>query len=115
MRQRFLVIVILFILSCMSAVEKRKKEIAENLDPLIGKTVEEIVLTIGPPTEIKQTGEIEIYQYYTHYGTKTISKYIPAKKYTKAKTKTAEWESYDLINVYFYDGKMIKWNCEVRR
>ncbi|MCK4822208.1 hypothetical protein KA005_40975 [bacterium] len=116
MRYITILIIVVFIINCTSAVERRKNEIEDMLTPLMNKSREEVVLTLGPPTEIKQTGELEIYQYYQYYGTKSKTKYLPPiGQYGVPISKTKTWERYDLINIYFRDGKMMKWDCTVER
>lgn len=93
--------------------QQRVREIEEELNPLMGKTKEEVVLALGVPTDISYIENLEIFQYYKSYGMRGAAIVSPGTSVGTVGTKT--WEQYDCINVYFRDNIMIKWDCMVNR
>ena len=105
---------ILIIFGCAQYyVQQRIDEIENMMTPLLGKPKKDIILTIGQPTQIREIEGLEIYKYYISYGTKSGMVVIPGTYVASGSVKT--WERYDLINVYFEGGKMVKWDCRVQR
>ena len=104
---------VLLLLGCASiAIQDRLKQIEKTMNPLVGRTKKDAVLTLGAPTDIKKIEDIEVYIWYFSYGTRATAvgnPYYPSA-YGKA------WEQYDLIRAYFDEkDKMIKWDSYVQR
>ena len=106
---------LLFVLSgCASMqVASRKAELDAQMNPLLGKTKDDIILALGAPGEIVTVGGFEIYKYFKSYGTRTQAAVAPNKYLITGNART--WESYDTINTYFKYGVMVKWDGYIQR
>ena len=94
-------------------VQQRKGELESMLNPLLGKSKEEVVLAIGVPTHTRWIGDLEVYQYYQSYGARGNVWVAPNEYLSTA--SASSWEAYDKINVYFKDGIMVKWDGYIQR
>jgi hypothetical protein len=102
------------LLSCAHVqVQQRQNEIKALIDPLLGKSRADVVLALGVPTSTKVIGGLEVYQYYRSYGTRSNALIAPDPYLTTAAARS--WEAYDIINTYFKDGIMVKWDGYVQR
>jgi outer membrane protein assembly factor BamE (lipoprotein component of BamABCDE complex) len=95
-------------------VKQRQNQLNAKLNPLMGRTKEDVVLAIGAPNSIDVIGTIEVYRYYQSYGTRgNASAYSYNKNTTTASGQS--WEAYDKFNIYFKNGIAIKWDGYVQR
>jgi len=94
-------------------VQQRKNELERLLNPLIGKSKEEVVMAIGIPTNTRYLGDLEVYQYFQSYGTRGNVWISPSEYVTTGGART--WESYDKINIYIKEGLMVKWDGYIQR
>lgn len=94
-------------------VQQRKNEVKLMLDPLLGKSKEEVVLAIGVPTHTQWISNLEVYQYYQSYGTRGNVWITPNQYISTANTRT--WTAYDKINIYFKDEIMVKYDGYFQR
>lgn len=94
-------------------IAQRKGELESMLDPLLGKSKEDVVLAFGVPTRTQWVGELEVYQYYQSYGARGNVWITPNEYLSTAGAKT--WEAYDKINIYFKNGIMVKWDGYIQR
>ncbi|MCX6557709.1 MAG: hypothetical protein NTW95_09825 [Candidatus Aminicenantes bacterium] len=83
------------------------------LDPLLGKSQEDVVLAIGVPTHTETIGNLEVYQYIQSYGARGNAWVSPNKYFSTGGARV--WEAYDKINIYFKNGSMVKWDGYVQR
>lgn len=91
------------------AVDERMVELKQKIDPLVGKTEEDIVLTLGAPATIEQAAGIKIYKYYQSFGRRGIA------TYGGNLSNGSSWEMYDKYDIFFKDGKMMKWTSYIQR
>lgn len=110
-----LFIFIYLLMNCCTywAVSSRQKEIENMVNPLLGKTSEEVIIILGVPTNIKEIGELTIYEYYRSYGTRSNIWVSPTEYTVYGGNK--KWEAYDIINLYFKEDIMVKWDAYVQR
>ncbi len=111
-------IILLFVVTTLVGcariqVQQRKSELKSMLNPLLGKSKEDVVLAIGVPTHTQWIGDLEVYQYYQSYGTRGNMWVAPNKYFSTANAGT--WKAYDKINIYFKNGIMVKWDAYVQR
>ena len=90
-----------------------RKKIAERIDPLMGETKKEVVLAIGAPETCEFIDEIEVCRWRRSYGQRGGA--YAAGRPGAAAASGSSWESYDEINIYFIDGKAVKWDGYVQR
>lgn len=110
-----LIIAIIFLTGCATMqVNKAKKQLDAKLNPLLGRTKEDVVLAVGAPNSIDTIGEIEVYHYYQSYGTRANAAAYSPNKYSAA-ARGQSWEAYDKFNIYFKNGIAIKWDGYVQR
>ena len=83
------------------------------MDPLLGKSKEEVVLALGAPREVVTVGGLEVFKYHQSYGTRSQATVAPNPYLTSGSGRS--WEAYDTINTYFKDGIMVKWDGYVQR
>jgi len=83
------------------------------MNPLLGKTKDDVILALGAPVEVSTIGGFEIYKYYRSYGARAKAAVAPNKYLITGHAQT--WEAYDTINTYFKDGVMVKWDGYVQR
>lgn len=112
--KRALLVSALLIFGCAQMqVSQRQKELDALMNPLLGKTKEDIVMALGAPREVQLAGGLEIYKYVWSYGTRSKAAAAPNPYLVTANART--WETYDAINAYFKDGVMVKWDGYVQR
>ena len=116
MKKTYFIIVLLFLIFVGCAhmqIQQRKRELEAALNPLLGKSKEMVVLSIGLPVHIDTIGQLEAYQYYRRYGTRSNVWISPNEYFIYGGAQS--WEAYDKVNVYFKDGIMIKWDAYIQR
>jgi hypothetical protein len=86
----------------------------ENLNALLGKSKEYVVLQIGSPTKTEYIAGMEVWTYYKSYGTSSNA-YANYNDYGGAYGVGNQWEQYDLARLYFKDNVLIKWDGYVQR
>lgn len=91
---------------------KAKGEMQTTLDSLMGKTKEEVVLTLGPPTEASRVGELEILSFKKSYGMRAG---IVAGGGYMTSAMMNQREAFDIYRVYFKNGKAIKSDGRIDR
>lgn len=94
-------------------VSQRQKELNAIMEPLLGKSKEEVVLTLGAPREVATIAGMEVYKYHQSYGGRTQAAVAPNPYLVTGGARS--WEAYDTINAYFKDGVMVKWDGYVQR
>jgi hypothetical protein len=94
-------------------VSQRHKELNAMMDPLLGKSKEEVVLALGAPREVATIAGLEVYKYYQSYGSRTQAAVAPNPYLGSGSARS--WEAYDTVNAYFKDGVMVKWDGYVQR
>jgi hypothetical protein len=94
-------------------VSQRKHELYALMDPLLGKTTEDVVLALGAPQSVATVGGLEVYKYYQSYGSRTQAAVAPNPYLVTGNARS--WETYDAINAYFKNGVMVKWDSYVQR
>ncbi len=94
-------------------VSQRQHELDARMSPLMGKTTEDVVLTLGAPQSVATVGGLEVYKYYQSYGSRTQAAVAPNPYLVTGNARS--WEAYDTINVYFKNGVMVKWDGYVQR
>lgn len=106
---------LLFVVSGCASIQvaNRKAELNAQMDPLLGKTKDDVILALGAPAEVSTIGGFEIYKYYQSYGTRTRAAVAPNKYLVTGNARS--WESYDTISTYFKDGVMVKWDGYIQR
>ena len=103
-----------FLIGCAHMmVQQRKSELERLMNPLLGKSKEDVVLAIGVPTKTQYIGNLEVYQYYQSYGSRGNVWISPNEYLSTGGART--WEAYDKINIYFKDDVMVKWDGYVQR
>ena len=110
--------ILLFVITILTGcahmqVQQRKSELESMLNPLLGKSKEDVVLAIGVPTNTQRIGDLEVYQYYQSYGTRGNVWVSPNEYIATAGART--WEAYDKVNIYLKDGIMVKWDGYIQR
>ena len=120
MRIRFAwtVLTLVFLTGCASMmqgmqVSHAKNDMQKRLDPLVGHSANDVVMTLGAPTGTDRLGDFEVWHYYRSYGTRTAASVTPNPYYTNG--RAAVWEAYDKFDLYFRDGVMVKWDGYVQR
>lgn len=110
-----LIVAIIILTGCATMrVNSAKKQLDAKLNPLLGRTKEDVILAVGAPLSVDRIGEIEVYHYYQSYGTRAnAAAYSPNKYSTTASGQS--WEAYDKFNIYFKNGIAIKWDGYVQR
>ena len=108
---------LLFIFSgCASIqVSNRQAELKAQMDPLLGKTKDDLIFVLGAPGETMAVGGFEVYKYYWSYGSRTRVTVSQNKYYHQGRANARTWETYDTINAYFKDGIMVRWDGYVQR
>ena len=94
-------------------VAQRTKQLNAQMNPLLGKTTEDVILTLGAPREVVTIGGFEVYKYYQSYGNKAQTFVAPNNYGVGGSARS--WETYDTINAYFKNGIMVKWDGYVQR
>jgi len=95
------------------AVQRRLTEIEARVNPLVGSTKEQVILELGVPTRMETVGAIEVFRYYRSYGSRSKVFLAPGDYLATGGGRT--WEAYDIVNIYFKNGIMVKWDCFVQR
>ncbi len=83
------------------------------MNPLLGKSKEDVILALGAPGEVSNIGAFEIYKYYQSFGTRTQAAVAPNPYLITGNARS--WEAYDTVNVYFKDAIMVKWDGYIQR
>lgn len=109
----FLLILLIFLGCAASREKKRIAELEAQINPLIGKTQEQVVEIFGVPDNIKLIGELEVYYYYIDQG-KTPDLYTPTG-YKDYAIITEGEKRYDKIWLFFRDGILESYKMEVNR
>ncbi len=106
-----LLIPILFTLAGCAAIQvKRAQERIEAVcNSLMGKSEQEVIVSLGTPSKIEYIGGLTVYHYYESYGTRSN---IYAN-YTFGNIQT--WEAFDKFDLVFQNGRAISWKSNVRR
>ncbi len=114
-----------FLAGCAAKQERAAtKKITAACERLIGHTEEDVVLQLGVPEKIQTIGDLKIYQYHKSYGERTeASGYMSGPTYYGhgfwgsgyGSGYEKSWEAYDKIEIFFKHGRVIKWNCSVKR
>jgi uncharacterized membrane protein len=94
-------------------VNKAREQLNAKMNPLIGRSKEDIVLTIGAPNSIEMVGNIEVYRYFQSYGNRGNASAYSSGNYTTAGGQS--WEAYDKYTIYFKNGIAVKWDGYVQR
>lgn len=94
-------------------VSERQKVMNATMDPLLGKSKEEVVLALGAPREVARVAGLEIFKYYQSYGSRTQAAIAPNPYLVSGSARS--WDAYDTVNAYFKDGVMVKWDGYVQR
>ncbi len=113
-----LVSILTLITGCMQAVvNQRKAEISAKVNPLMGKSKDDVIMALGTPQKIERVGSFEVFIYYQSYG-RRASAGVASNQYGRTTTSTGyaqSWEAYDLVKIYFKDGIAVKWDGYVQR
>jgi hypothetical protein len=108
------VLLVVIVSGCTSMqVSQRQNELKAKMDPLLGKSKEEVVLALGVPQEVVTVGGLEVLKYYQSYGMRTQAAVAPNPYLVSGSARS--WEAYDTINAYFQNGVMVKWDGYVQR
>ena len=94
-------------------ISQRQNELNAKMEPLHGKSKEEVVLALGVPREVVTVGGLEVLKYYQSYGTRTQAAVAPNPYLVSGSARS--WEAYDTINAYFQNGVMVKWDGYIQR
>jgi len=99
----FIFLLLVNIINCASIEKNQRREtISNKINPLIGKTIQEIFKILGEPEEIiKQDENKMIYIYINEYEVKDEN------------IKKEKPYIYDWIKIYFENNKMTKWESNV--
>lgn len=108
-----LILIFLFTGCADMQVQEGKKRMEDRLNPLLGKTKEDVILSLGPPSKIEVIEGIEIYRYFQSFGTRSQAMVAPNPYLTSGSAKS--WEAYNSTNVYFKENVMIKWDGYIQR
>lgn len=103
-------------------VSAKKAQLKRVLDPLLGKSQKEVVLTIGEPTGESEVVGLKVWEYYHSYGRRGMAStagngyaYGYGVVSANANTVSDQWESFDYVRLYFEKGVLIKWDANIQR
>lgn len=94
-------------------VAQRQDELNAMMNPLLGKSKDDVVLVLGVPREQVTIGGLEVLKYYQSFGTRTQAAVAPNPYLVTGTARS--WDTYDTINAYFQNGVMVKWDGYVQR
>jgi hypothetical protein len=107
-------------------VSDARADLQARLDPLLGRSKEEVILAVGAPRRTSELASMEVWEYYQSYGTRsngyanTNLNADPNAPYYSANANTygstQSWEAYDRYTLYFdSSGVLQKWDGYVQR
>ena len=96
--------------ACVSVIQK---QLRVTMDPLVGKSKEDVILAIGAPARCENQGELEICHWKRSYGQRGMVAVAPNPYLVTG--SGSSYEAYDEINGYFKGEIMIKWDGYVQR
>lgn len=114
-----LVLLMLFtLIGCAAAIKKeqinkRLQEIKAVMDPLMGKSKEDVLLALGPPQRQETIGKVDVWLYHKSFGQRQKANLGGNQYYVAGNAQT--WEAYDDIKVFFKGDIAVKWDSYVQR
>jgi hypothetical protein len=119
-------------------VSQATADLEAALNPLLGRTMRDVIMAIGAPIDTRSIGGFEVWDYYRSYGMRSqqssfVNTYGTANMIafphpggynamTNYQGNAAgfggahAWEAYDRFTLYFDDsGRMAKWDGYVQR
>lgn len=99
------------------AVSNAKAALEKKLNPLLGKSEEDVLMEVGAPQSREPFGDVEVWRYFQSYGVRSTG-YAQASGYAHGASAWGTgqtYESYDQYAIYFKNGKVVKWDGYVQR
>lgn len=99
-------------------VSQARAKLRATLNPLLGKSRDEVLMAVGAPVEVRSIGGFEVWDYHTSYGMRArqnaFVNVYNTNSYGHGGSQT--WEAYDRFTLYFdASGHLAKWDGYVQR
>ena len=109
------IFIVTILTGCRSiAIKNAQEQINSVMNPLLGRSMNDAILTLGAPTDRQTIAGFEVLIYYRSYGYRaSASYYNPYVQYAQLYGNT--WEAYDLVRAYFQNDVLVKWDGYVQR
>lgn len=120
-KSALLLLIFVFLFGCASVrqrqVDRRTKELKATIEPLLGRSEDDVLRALGVPDKIENAGSFKIYRYRKSLGVNTEheqERNLFTGEPLGRVTSTAR-EEFDAYDLFFKNNKLSSWKANIQR